>query len=262
MHERDWPETGELVVCTVTNVKDFVAFVSLDEYNGREGLIPIAEIARGWIKYIRDFVREGQKVVCKVLHVNKDRGHIDLSLKDVNEHQRREKIHEWKNEQKAHKWISFVAEASGADPAVIEETFYREFGMLYPVFEDVLLDEKTTLKRLGLDPTVAKALVTVSNENVKISKVTITGNLILTSYKPDGVNVIRRALRSATPKIEGVDIDINYIGAPKYAIKVTASDYKQAEKAIEKAASAAIGVVERADGTGKFVRKQRSGKTQ
>ncbi|NYT05189.1 MAG: translation initiation factor IF-2 subunit alpha [Methanomicrobiales archaeon] len=262
MHERDWPETGELVVCTVTNVKDFVAFVTLDEYSGREGLIPIAEIARGWIKYIRDYVREGQKVVCKVLHVDKNRGHIDLSLKDVNEHQHREKIHEWKNEQKAHKWIGFVAEASGADAKAIEDIFYREYGMLYPVFEDVLLDEKGTLKKLGLDAKVAGALITVAGENVKISKVTISGHLVLTSNKPDGVNVIRRALRSAQPKIDGVEIDINYIGAPKYAIKVTAPDYKQAEKAIEKAASAAIGVVERAEGSGRFVRKQRSGKHQ
>ena len=45
----------------------------------------------------------------------------------------------------------------------------------------------------------------------------------------------------------------------RYRIKVTAPDYKEAEKAIEKAASAAVGVVERAGGSGKFVRKQKAG---
>ena len=79
MHERDWPEEGELVVCTVATVKDFVAFVLLDEYHGREGLIPISEIATGWIKYIRDHISEGQKIVCKVLHVDTQKGHIDRS---------------------------------------------------------------------------------------------------------------------------------------------------------------------------------------
>ncbi len=88
---------------------------------------------------------------------------------------------------------------------------------------------------------------------------TITGHLILTSARPDGVNVIRRALRSAQPKVEDVEIDLIYIGAPKYRIKVTAPDYKAAEKAIEKAAGAAVGVVERAGGTGKFIRKQKAG---
>ena len=115
MQDREWPQEAELVVCTVENVKDFVAFVSLDEYGGRQGLIPISEIATGWIKYIRDHIREGQKIVCKVLNVDRSRGHIDLSLKDVNEHQRREKIREWKNESKAQKWLGFAAEQSGED---------------------------------------------------------------------------------------------------------------------------------------------------
>ena len=42
MQERGWPDVGELVVCSVKNVKDFVAFVTLDEYNDQEGLIPIS----------------------------------------------------------------------------------------------------------------------------------------------------------------------------------------------------------------------------
>lgn len=259
MHEREWPEDGELVVCTVADVKDFAAFVTLDEYNERRGLIPISEIARGWIKYIRDYVREGQKVVCKVLNVDPDRGHIDLSLKDVNEHQRREKIHEWKNEQKAVKWIGFASEASGADSKIIEEAIYREYGQLYPAFEDIVTTGGEAADKLKLDEPVKKALVTVANENVKVSRVTITGHLVLTSPRPDGVNVIRRALRSAQPKVDNVDIDLIYVGAPKYRIKVTAPDYKEAEKAIEKAASAAVGVVERAGGSGKFIRKQKAG---
>ncbi len=259
MHEREWPEEGELVVCTVADVKDFAAFVTLDEYNERRGLIPISEIARGWIKYIRDYVREGQKVVCKVLNVDPDRGHIDLSLKDVNEHQRREKIHEWKNEQKATKWIGFASEAAGVDRDVIEEAIYREYGQLYPAFEDIVTTGGEAADKLKLDEPVMKSLITVANENVKVSRVTITGHLVLTSPRPDGVNVIRRALRSAQPKVEDVEIDLIYVGAPKYRIKVTAPDYKEAEKAIEKAASAAVGVVERAGGSGKFIRKQKAG---
>src|SRR5947209_13398071 len=109
----DWPDEGDLVVCTVANVKNFGAFVTLDEYESKEGFIHIAEVSSGWIKYIRDYVREGQKVVCKVLKVDKEKGHIDLSLKAVNEHQRREKIQEWKNEQKAENLLGIVAQRLG-----------------------------------------------------------------------------------------------------------------------------------------------------
>jgi translation initiation factor 2 subunit 1 len=261
MKGEEWPEEGDLVVCTVQHVKDFVAFVSLDEYNGREGLIPISEIATGWIKYIRDHIREGQKVVCKVLNVDTSRGHIDLSLKDVNEHQRRETIREWKNESKASKWISFAAEASGGSTEAIESALYKKYGDLYSAFEDIVINGAGVVGELGLPGTTVDALVAVAKENVRIPKVTVAGNIILTSPKPDGVNIIRRALRSAEPKIPDVEIELTYIGAPAYRIKVTAPDYKLAEKAIERAASAAIGVVERAGGEGKFVKKPKSGKS-
>ncbi len=258
MNERDWPAEGELVVCTVSNVKDFVAFVKLDEYEGRQGLIPISEVATGWVKYIRDFIREGQKVVCKVLHVDPVRGHIDLSLKDVNEHQRREKIREWKSEQKAKKWIQFVTESTGASTAAIEEELYKKYGVLYSFFEDAAIHGEDALKGLNLEGKVTSALLESAQINVKIPRVTISGFLDLTSTNPDGVNIIRRALRSAQPKIPDVDIDLLYVGAPTYRIKVTAPDYKLAEKSIEKAAQAAIRVMEKAGGTGKFSRKKGS----
>jgi translation initiation factor 2 subunit 1 len=260
MSEREWPETGELVVCTVREVKDFVAFVTLDEYNDREGLIPISEIATGWIKYIRDHIREGQKVVCKVLHVDTSRGHTDLSLKDVNEHQRREKIREWKNESKARKWIGFAAEASGESAAEIESVLYQKYGDLYSLFEEIVISDETILNGTGLSAKAIEALLKVAHENVKVPRVTVAGNLIMTSTKPDGINIIRRALRSAEPKIPGVDIELTYLGAPAYRIKVTAPDYKKAEKALEKAAAAAIGVLERAGGEGRLVKKPKSGK--
>jgi len=259
MSERDRPENGELVVCTVKDVKDFAAFVNLDEYPGRVGLIPISEVATGWIKYIRDHIREGQKVVCKVLHVDPSRGHIDLSLKDVNEHQRREKIREWKNESKARKWIGFAAAAAGEKAEDLEAAIYSRYGDLYSVFEDIVTGEDP-LASLPVSAAAKAALEQVARENVKIPRVTVSGTLVLTSSKPDGVNIIRRALRSAEPKIPGVDIELTYLGAPNYRIKVTAGNYKAAEKAIEKAASAAIGVIERAGGEGRFVRKPKSGK--
>jgi translation initiation factor 2 subunit 1 len=260
MDERSWPTAGELVVCTVKDIKDFAAFVTLDEYENREGLIPISEIATGWIKYIRDHIREGQKVVCKVLHVDKNRGHIDLSLKDVNDHQRREKIREWKNESKARKWIGFAAEVSGEKPELIEAALYKTYGDLYSVFEDIVVSGEGVLKKTGLPQKVTAALGTVARDNVKVPRVTVAGNLILTSTKPDGVNIIRRALRSAEPKIPDAEIELTYLGAPAYRIKVTAPDYKKAEKALEKAAAAAIGVLERSGDEGKLVKKPKSGK--
>jgi len=107
MRLSELPDIGELVMGTVEKVKDFGVTVTLDEYPSVGGFIHITEVASGWVKYVRDYVREGQKVVCKVIRVESGKGVVDLSLKRVNEHQRREKIQEWKNETKAEKLLRY-----------------------------------------------------------------------------------------------------------------------------------------------------------
>ena len=61
------PQKGELVLGTISRVNPFSVQIALDEYPGKEGSVHIGEVARKWIKDIRDFVKEGQKVVCLVL---------------------------------------------------------------------------------------------------------------------------------------------------------------------------------------------------
>jgi len=136
---KELPEKGELVICTVTKAKGFGAFVELDEYPGTKGFIHIKEVAPGWVKNIRDHVREGQKIVCKVMDVDPSKGYVDLSLKRVNEHQKREKIQQWKNEQKAKKLLEMVGEKVGLSFDECLEKFgyelIKKFGSLYNAFD-------------------------------------------------------------------------------------------------------------------------------
>ncbi|MBT7938598.1 MAG: S1 RNA-binding domain-containing protein, partial [Euryarchaeota archaeon] len=89
MAELEFPSEGELVVCTVSDVKQNGAYTKLDTYNNLEGFIFIGEIASGWVKNIRGFVRDGQRLVCKVLRTRKDGRSVELSLKSVSDERRR-----------------------------------------------------------------------------------------------------------------------------------------------------------------------------
>lgn len=264
-----WPNNGDLVVCTVRNVKDFGAFVALDEYENKEGLIHISEVASGWIKYIRDHIREGQKIVCRVLSVNPERERIDLSRKGVNEHQRREKIKMWKNECKVRKWLGFAFNET--EIGDIEEKLSR-YGGLYPALEESVRTGKETLLKSGIDDKTAEKIHKVASANIKIPEVKISGYVELTCPKPDGVEVIKKALDAAErvgplgepvgvdpnhrdKSKNGAEIKIAYTGAPRYRISVTASDYKKAENLLKKSAESAIKFIEKFDGEGKFIRK-------
>src|SRR3990170_4538980 len=257
--EYEWPEEGELVVCTVANVKNFGAFVTLDEYEAKEGFIHIAEVSSGWIKYIRDYIREGQKVVCKVLKVDKEKGHIDLSLKAVNEHQRREKIQEWKNEQKAENLLGIVAQRlSKTVDACWEEFGYDlldSFGTLYRAFEECVLDEDA-LGDEGFKGPWVTTFVHVARENIVPPFVTIDGYLEATDFSPEGAVRLREALLKAAKADESVTVKVQYIGAPRYRLVVRAPDYKTAEEEIQKAAAKVLKHLESKGGGGKFIRQE------
>src|SRR5947207_1215111 len=254
----DWPDEGDLVVCTVTNVKNFGAFVTLDEYEAKEGFIHIAEVSSGWIKYIRDYIREGQKVVCKVLKVDKEKGHIDLSLKAVNEHQRREKIQEWKNEQKAENLFAIVAQRLGKTVDECWQEFGYDlldsFGSLYRAFEESVMDEHA-LEDEGFKGPWVKTFVEVARENIVPPHVTIDGYVEAMDFCPDGAVHIREALTKAVQENDGITVKVQYIGAPRYRIVVRAPDYKTAEEEIEKAANRVIKALTAKGGEAKFHRK-------
>ena len=255
----EFPEESELVVCTVQSVKSFGAFCTLDEYGNKEGFIHVRDVATGWVKYIRDYVREGQKVVCKVLGVDSSKGHIDLSLKSVNEHQKRDKVQEWKNENKAEKLMEIVAERLGLTAEQCYEQFgYRiieEFGTLYGAFEATAAN-KDALIEVGLEGDWNTIFAEVAAENVTPPYVQVTGNLELKCASWDGVDRIKSAIQvGLEPRQE--TMKVQYIGAPRYRVVVTAPEYKVAEEEIREATNDIIANIKECGGEGSFTRGAR-----
>ena len=255
----EYPEAGELVLASVQRITDFGAYVALDEY-GKEGLLHVSEVSSGWVRNIRDFVREGQKTVLKVLRVNAEKGHIDLSLRRVSGRERREKLLSWKHERKADSILRSVAEKLKMPP---EEVFQKtqtileeKFGGVYEALEKAAREDSELLEKEGLPKDLATALAEVAREKIKPPTVTIKGILELQCLKPKGVNHIREALLSAQniEEAEAAKIHVYVIAAPKYAMEVEAEDYKEAEKILQRASDTAIDSITKAGGTGVFQR--------
>ncbi len=254
----EWPSEGELVLGSVQTVKDFGAFIELEEYEGKVGFIHISEISSGWVKRIRDYIREGQKRVCKVLRVDKNQAHIDLSLKQVNEHQRREKIQAWKNHQKAEKLLSLVAEEMGISVDECYELFaydlIENIGSLYEAFEKCTLKEEA-LKEEGFQGEWVDIFTRIARENISPPYISITGYLKLSSRKKDGIDHIKEALSSFEDTVES-KVEVSYIASPKYRVDVRSTDYKIAEEVFETQATRAVSIMEELGGKGEYQRKE------
>ncbi|MEW6423518.1 MAG: S1 RNA-binding domain-containing protein [Bacillota bacterium] len=73
-------KVGAVLEGIVTGITNFGAFIQLPD--GETGLVHISEVARVYVKDIRDFLREKDKVTVKVISVDA-RGKIGLSIKQA-----------------------------------------------------------------------------------------------------------------------------------------------------------------------------------
>ena len=239
------PEEGELVVATITTVKQNGAYVLLDEYEGTEGFIFIGEIASGWVKNIRGFVREGQRVICKVMRTRRDGTSLELSLKSVSEERRRDRLQQWKNEQRANQLLKVLGEKVGWDEAQIAEQsgeLVDAFGGLYTAFEEAAMEEGA-LQNAGFEGDWLAAFIELAVENIIPPFVEVRGTLNLSINVTDGISVIRSALEAAeslSNEEEEIDVRCFYDGAPAYRIELKAPDFKVAETMWEKATQAVV----------------------
>ena len=73
-------EVGSVVEGVVTGITNFGAFVELP--GGKVGLIHISEVADVYVRDVKDFLKEQEKVKVKVLSID-ERGKIGLSIKQL-----------------------------------------------------------------------------------------------------------------------------------------------------------------------------------
>lgn len=235
-----WPQVGELVVATVRRLESYGAYVTLDEYSSREGFLHISEISSTWVRNIRNYIREGEKVVLQVLRVDPARGQVDLSLRRVSRDEQRKKIEDWKKNRRAEMMIKTASSLL----KVNESDLYGEvaprleerFGSVYAGFEESVKKGAEVLMEAGLSEEAARVLAEIARDKIVIKGVTIYGTFELTSMEPRGVEAIKKVLAEAKELGEGDEAEVNLytLGAPKYRIEVTSRDYKRAESALEK----------------------------
>lgn len=73
-------EVGNVVEGVVTGITNFGAFVELP--GGKVGLIHISEVADVYVRDVKDFLKEQEKIKVKVLSID-EKGKIGLSIKQL-----------------------------------------------------------------------------------------------------------------------------------------------------------------------------------
>jgi len=256
-----WPEVGDLVVATVVQVVGHGAYVTLDEYDNKEGLLHISEISSSWVRNIRNHVRERQKVVLNVRRVDPSRGQIDLSLRRVTQDDKRKKLEEWKKNRKAEGLLRSAAVAlKMSDEDIFKKAglkLVEHYGSLYAGLEAAAKNGAEALHEAGLTKKISKTLAEVVKDKIVIKGVSIDGVIEMTSMESNGVEEIKNILLSAMEIASENDAEavLTSLGAPKYRIEIIAGDYRTAEATMEKIVETTTKTWADHDGSFKYTRE-------
>ena len=257
----EWPEIGELVVASVQRLESYGAYVSLDEYESKEGLLHISEISSRWVRNIRNHVRQGQKVVLQVLRVDSSKGQVDLSLRRVSKDDKRKKIESWKKARKAETMFTQAAHDLGVDVEQLYEAegvkLVDEYGGLYEGLEAASKKGIQALTSAGVDEKLAEILADIAKDKIVIKGVTVSGVFEANSLSSVGGEDIKQVFISAEDIAEENDATISIIslGAPKYRVELEAEDYKKAEIALDRVVEYTKEYWEDIEGSISFIRE-------
>ena len=252
----DMPEQDELVLVTVKKIMPYGAFCSLDEYGAREAFVHISEVAPRWIKNIHEFLHDGQKLVAKVYHLDLEKSQIDLSLKRVTESERKLKIEENRREKRATKLFEVavkIAKSTTSESTAARSALSQKYGNVIEAIEAIGEKGEEALAGLKIEKGLAAALLEVASKNMKKAKSELDGMLTFISYAPNGVEVVQKALTSFV-KPKDAEVQILYLGAPKYQIRVVADDFKAADKAMDAIVAAISASAKESRSTVEFTR--------
>ncbi len=210
-------EEGDMVLCTVDRISGTVVFVKI-EGEEREGSIILSEIAPGRIRNLREYVIHKKKIVCKVLKSTGET--VSLSLRRVTPKERKEVMDEYNQERS---YVSILKSIIGEKSDKIISEITKE-DRLFKFFEESRTDPKKLERLIGKEDS-KKVLDIILDQKKK--NIIIKRTIYLKTPEPNGIYTIKNILES--PK----DIEIKYISAGKYSLKIETEDGKKGEQKLK-----------------------------
>lgn len=260
---KEYLEEGEFVVVIVKNIYFYGVFFMFDEYFGKEGFMYISEVVFIWVKNISDYFKEGQKIVVKVICVDFEKGYIDLSLKRVNQQQRKVKFQEYKRVQKVENLFKMVVEKFGKDFEMVWREvwvlFEEEYGEVYVVFEDVVQNGMDVFKGFISDEWI-EVLKLIIEVYVEILMVMIDVEFEIIVLKFNGIEIIKEVFIKVCDRVnqeKDIEVKFFYQGVLRYRIDIIVLDYYKVEEVLEDIVEEIFCVIKEVGGEVMLIRKEK-----
>lgn len=228
-YEHRFPEVEDVVMVNVRSIAEMGAYVHLLEYNNIEGMILLSELSRRRIRSINKLIRVGRSECVVVIRVDKDKGYIDLSKRRVSSEEIAKCEEKFAKAKCVNSILRHVAELLKYETdEQLEELYmktawfydrkYKKTGASYEAFKHAVATPEI-LDELELDEETKKVLVNNIKRRLTPQAVKIRADLEVACYKYEGVDAVKKALKTGLElSTEDMPIKINLIAPPLYVM--------------------------------------------
>uniref|UniRef100_A0A183G5D0 Eukaryotic translation initiation factor 2 subunit 1 n=1 Tax=Heligmosomoides polygyrus TaxID=6339 RepID=A0A183G5D0_HELPZ len=245
-YENHFPDVEETVVVNVRQIADMGAYVSLSEYNGKEGMILLSELSRRRIRSVNKLIRVGRSECVVVIRVDKDKGYIDLSKRRVYSKDLILCEERFAKAKAINSILRHVAEQLGYEKDEQLEDLYmrtawhfdrkeKKKAAAYDVFKRAIA-EPHVLDECDITPEVREALLEDIRKKLTPQAVKIRADVEVSCFSYDGIDAIKEALIAGKNcSTEAMPIKINLIAAPHFVVTTQTLDRENGLSAVNAA---------------------------
>ncbi|MDD3976221.1 MAG: S1 RNA-binding domain-containing protein [Candidatus ainarchaeum sp.] len=228
----NYPEINEIIIGKVTKITDFGVFIDLLEYDGCEGFVHISQVSSTWIKNIHNHVKPNQMRAAKVLKIDFEKNHIDLSLSRVTSQDEKRKISEYRLALRAQSLLGIIAQNLNISNEKawedIAEPILEKDDELYKGFINIL---RYGFETYNIDKKYHQILFDELSKNITIKNKFIYGIIKVHCLKEEGIEIIKKVFQKILKQYPNAQI--YYSGPGVYDLKVIGKDFKLAAKSFE-----------------------------
>ncbi|KAK4388435.1 Eukaryotic translation initiation factor 2 subunit alpha [Sesamum angolense] len=221
MYEQKFPEMDTPVMIQVKSINPGTcAYVSLLEYDDMEAMLSFTELSRRRIRSIASLVRIGRVEPVMVLHVDPDKGFVNLSKRRISQDDATACLERYNKSKHVHSILRHVAETMDVH---LEELYihvgwplYRKYGHAFEAFKLIVSDPDSVLNSLtreveeigddghkvikvvpAISDEVKQALVENIQRRVMPQAIKVRAEVEIKCFELDGVLHIKKAMRRA-----------------------------------------------------------------
>ncbi|ORM39334.1 Eukaryotic translation initiation factor 2 subunit alpha [Babesia sp. Xinjiang] len=226
-YEQKFPSPGDLLMVKVNRIEAQGVYVSLLEYDDREGLILLSELSKRRYRSINKLVKVGRHEVVLVLRVDPVKGYIDLSKRRVSPEDIMKCEEKFSKAKKVHQTVRHIAQKHNIPVEELNRIciwpLYQRYTNALDALKEAAINNGNIFKDLPIAPEVIDSLIADIQLRLTPQALTLRCMIDVWCFGPDGIDAVKNALRAAKGT-EDIKIQVKLIAPPQYEVMTSCHD--------------------------------------